>query len=123
MFGTMTTTQPMTHYDFGDVILVGFPFTNLQTVKKRPAVILSNETYNKSRPDVILMAISSKIRHPQEIGENQIVNWGQAGLIKPSVFKPLIATVEQTQVIRKMGDLSPIDRASLQRVLRVLFDL
>lgn len=23
-------------YDFGDVVLAGFPFTNLQTTKKRP---------------------------------------------------------------------------------------
>ena len=26
-------------YNFGDVLLVAFPFTNLQAAKKRPAVI------------------------------------------------------------------------------------
>nr|VFK51729.1 MAG: hypothetical protein BECKTC1821D_GA0114238_11386 [Candidatus Kentron sp. TC] len=26
-------------YNFGDVVLVSFPFTNLQTAKKRPAVV------------------------------------------------------------------------------------
>ncbi|MFW6364017.1 MAG: type II toxin-antitoxin system PemK/MazF family toxin [Spirochaeta sp.] len=52
------------HYNYGDVVLVSFPFTNLQTIKKRPAVILSNENYNANRPDVILMAITSKVREP-----------------------------------------------------------
>lgn len=28
-----------TAYDFGDVVLVDFPYTNLQATKKRPAVI------------------------------------------------------------------------------------
>nr|VFK59133.1 MAG: hypothetical protein BECKUNK1418G_GA0071005_100641 [Candidatus Kentron sp. UNK]VFK69038.1 MAG: hypothetical protein BECKUNK1418H_GA0071006_100933 [Candidatus Kentron sp. UNK] len=30
-------------YNFGDVVLVGFPFTNLQTTKKRPAVVISRK--------------------------------------------------------------------------------
>lgn len=39
----------MTLYEFGDVVLVGFPFTNLQTVKKRPAVIVSSHAYQQQR--------------------------------------------------------------------------
>ena len=40
----------MTDCKFGDVVLVGFPFTNLQTAKKRPAVIISNAVYQQQRP-------------------------------------------------------------------------
>ena len=51
-----------TNYNFGDVVLVGFPFTNLQTVKKRPAVVISSKAYQQNRPDVILMAITRQLR-------------------------------------------------------------
>ncbi len=34
-------------YEFGDVVLVPFPFTNQAASKKRPAVIVSSETYNR----------------------------------------------------------------------------
>ena len=59
----------MTRYDFGDVVLVGFPFTSLQATKRRPAVIISNRSYQQNRPDVILMAITGQIREPLSIGE------------------------------------------------------
>nr|VFJ71063.1 MAG: mRNA interferase MazF [Candidatus Kentron sp. FW] len=48
----------MTTYSFGDVVLVSFPFTNLQTAKKRPAVVISQKTYQQNRSDVILMAVT-----------------------------------------------------------------
>ena len=107
----------MTHYKFGDVVLVGFPFTNLQTTKKRPAVVLSRESYNEQRPDIILMAISSRVREPLESGEAFVVDWQTAGLIKPSIFKPLIATIEQDLVLNKLGVLNRIDQEMLQQLL------
>ncbi len=41
----------MTSCEFGDV--VPFPFTDQSTVKKRPAVVISSETYHRERPDVV----------------------------------------------------------------------
>lgn len=46
----------MTTYNFGDIILVPFPFTDQSTSKKRPAVVISSDAYNKDRPGIILMA-------------------------------------------------------------------
>lgn len=31
----------MTDYEFGDVVLIPFPFTDQTTAKKRPAVVVS----------------------------------------------------------------------------------
>jgi mRNA interferase MazF len=45
----------MTTCDVGDIVLVSFPFTNLQATKKRPAVVISNTAYQQARPDVIVM--------------------------------------------------------------------
>jgi mRNA interferase MazF len=44
-------------------------------------------------------------------------DWQQAGLLKPSLLKPLIATLEQTQIIKPMGQFSPVDLMGLQQVL------
>jgi mRNA interferase MazF len=96
-------------YNFGDVVLVSFPFTNLQTRKQRPAVVISNADYQQSRSDIILMAITSQIRSPLNFGEAIIEHWSEAGLLKPSVIKPLIATLEQTQIIKIMGRLNHMD--------------
>jgi len=109
-----------TSYDFGDVVLVAFPFTNLQATKKRPAVIISNQTYQQNRPDVILMAITSQIRQPLATGEAILRDWQAAGLVKPSVFKPLIATLEKNQVVKVMGQLSAADRESLGKVIQTI---
>ena len=49
----------MTSYNFGDVVLVPFPFTDRTTNKKRPAVVISSEVYNAEYLDRILMGITS----------------------------------------------------------------
>jgi len=41
--------------EFGDVVLVPFPFTDQTTTKKRPAVVVSSDAYHRDRPDVILI--------------------------------------------------------------------
>jgi mRNA-degrading endonuclease toxin of MazEF toxin-antitoxin module len=51
----------MTRFEFGDIVLVPFPFTDQTTTKKRPAVIISAEDYNRKSPDLIIMAITSQI--------------------------------------------------------------
>ncbi|MGO1500036.1 MAG: type II toxin-antitoxin system PemK/MazF family toxin [Marinobacter sp.] len=115
--------QPTTSYKFGDVVLVGFPFTNLKTTKKRPAVILSSSSYQAYRPDIVMLAITSQIRDPLTYGEALIADWKQAGLIKPSVFKPLIATVDQEIVLKKMGSLGDNDQLKLKALLQSVLDL
>lgn len=113
-FGAMTTTLFMTTYSFGDIALVAFPFTNLQATKKRPVVVISNML---TRPDIILMAITSQIKQPLEFGEYLLAEWQQAGLPKASVIKPLVATIEQKQIIKSIGRLSPVDQKGLEVVL------
>lgn len=51
------------------------------------------------------------------VGEAMIAKWNEAGLLKPSVFKPLLATIEKGLVLRKLGRLTEEDRRSLRGVL------
>lgn len=106
-----------TNYKFGDVVLVSFPFTHLQSTKKRPAVIVSSTAYCGQRPDVIVLAITSRVHQPSGFGESMIEEWEQAGLLKLSAFKPLIATIEQAGILRTLGLLAARDLASLHNLL------
>jgi len=65
----------MISYDFGDVVLVPFPFTDQSASKKRPAVIVSSAAYNAARLDLILMAITSQVRATTAFGEVLIPEW------------------------------------------------
>jgi mRNA interferase MazF len=50
----------MTSYDAGDVVLVRYPFTDLSTSKRRPAVILSPRSYSDRFDDVVVMPLTSR---------------------------------------------------------------
>jgi len=101
-------------HSFGEVVLVPFPFTNQAGVKQRPAVIVSSPLYNARRRDLVIMAITSQVRSPLGFGEALILDWQTAGLIKPSVLKPVLTTIEQGLVLRTLGSLSTADLRTLQ---------
>jgi mRNA interferase MazF len=88
---------------FGDVVLVPFPFTDQTASKKRPAVVVSADAYHQRRP---VMAVRSLILRPAgALGEVLINDWHGAGLPKASLIKPVLATIEQGLILRKLGSL------------------
>ncbi len=110
----------MTNYNFGDVILVPFPFTNQAGTKKRPAVVVSKAVYNSSHPDLVLAAVTSQIRKPLKIDEVEIIEWQNSGLLKPSVKKPVFTTIEKSLILRRLGSLEDSDANNLQKTLQLI---
>lgn len=43
----------------GDIVLIPIPFTDLTAQKRRPVIVISNDGYNQSAPDVIVVAMTS----------------------------------------------------------------
>jgi len=107
-------------FEFGDIVLVSFPFTNLAASKKRPAVVVSNHAYNAARPDVVIMAVTSQVRANPSLIEIAVAQWQSAGLLKPSAIKPVFATLEQELVLRRLGSLDNGDQAALRTVIGTL---
>jgi len=105
-------------YEFGDIVLVPFPFTDQTASKRRPAAIVSSRAYNLARPDLVVMAVTSQIRALPALGEVWINRWQEAGLLKPSAIKPVFATIEQRLVIRQLGILAVGDRDTLRAAIR-----
>lgn len=110
-----------TGFEFGDVVLVAFPFTDQVRSKKRPAVIVNSTGYARARPDVILMAITSRLRQPVDFGEVPIQDWGSAGLLRASAIKPVVFTTEQTLLSRRLGKLSTSDQQAVRDLITAIF--
>jgi len=107
-------------FSFGDVVLVRFPFTNQIAFKQRPAVVVSSQTYNSVRPDVIIMPVTSQLRPTGAFGEVMLVDWSSAGLLKPSAIKPIFATLEQALLLKRLGSLEDADQKALRHLINTL---
>jgi mRNA interferase MazF len=110
----------MTNYNFGDVVLVPFPFTDQTTTKKRPAVIVSSSNYQRDRSDLIMIAVTSQMNPATSFGEITISDWQAAGFIKPSIIKSVMTTISKGLVIKKLGQLEEVDRQALHNLLQLI---
>ncbi|MBN2143805.1 MAG: type II toxin-antitoxin system PemK/MazF family toxin [Candidatus Aureabacteria bacterium] len=106
----------MTHYKIGDVVLVGFVFSEQTGKKQRPAAVISCESYNKSRQEIIIAGITSNI-HRKLKGEIHIRHWKEANLLYPSVISGVIQTIKREMVVRRFGELHPDDLKNYQQTV------
>ena len=108
----------MTAYDFGDVVLVGFPHTDLRNVSKRPALVI----YDADDLDILVARITT-----QEYitgADYKIVEWKRSGLIAESFVRlSKQATIEKKYTIMKLGTLIESEQENIKSVLREIFKL
>ena len=108
-----------TGFRFGDIVLVPFPFTDQTGTKKRPAVVVSSDAYHRQRIDLVVMALTSQLlRTADAIGEVLVAEWQEAGLPKPSLIKPVLATIERGLILRRLGGLQQPDQQALRSALQ-----
>lgn len=103
-------------YNKWDIVLVPFPFTDLKTLKKRPALIVSPDEYNKNL-DVVIAFITSNLDSEYRIGDYKIQNWQESNLPKPSMIRMKFATVDKSIILKKLGKLSEKDVIEFKRIL------
>ena len=115
------TTPSTTAYEAGDVVLVRFPFTDLSSQKRRPAVVLFSGAEGSRYRDLIVMALTSRLVAESRPGEYRLQDWPSAGLLLPTMTKPLLATLSSNMIVRRLGSLAPADRQGVASVLRLLF--
>jgi mRNA interferase MazF len=111
----------MTDYRKWDIILVPFPFTDLTTSKKRPALVVSPDSYNRSGPDLVIAFITSRTDVSQRPGDHRIRSWKESGLPKASLLRMKFATIDCEIVEKKIGRLSEAERSGVRHALRDFF--
>ena len=103
-------------------MLVNFVFADESGVKRRPAVIVSSETYNSGRDEVVIAAITSRTDRVLA-GDHLIADWQSAGLLFPSVATGIIRTIKQGIIDRKLGSMTLPDMAAINSQLRLILEL
>lgn len=90
-----------------DIVLIPIPFTDLSSAKKRPVVIVSNDVYNESFQDVVVVAITSNLE-PVMYSipiDNTCLEQGQ--LKVPSLIRSdKIYTLHKEIIVKKLGRIS-----------------
>ena len=109
----------MTRFEPGDVVLVRFPFTDLEAARKRPALVLSPPEFAQSHRDVVVLALTSR---PQSDDSLRLAEWRAAGLLRPTWLKPLIGTLSGRLVVRRLGKLADADGPCVAKALSELID-
>lgn len=101
----------------GDIVLVPFPFTNLTGQKIRPALVLV-----VSEDDIIIAFITTK---SHDMTYEMSINPSHENGLKVHSFLRVnkLATVERELVLGRLGSLSSVELASLNSVLKVMFQL
>jgi mRNA interferase MazF len=88
-------------------------------MKKRPAVVIGSDTYHRHRADVVVMAVTSQASKSVVAAGDVLINeWKDAGLLKPSLIKPVLATLDRRLVLRRLGELRDRDRDALRVALK-----
>lgn len=100
----------------GDVVTVDFP--GALGVKRRPAVVISTDTYHTTRPDVVLALLTGQITGATGPTDYLLQDWSSAGLHNPSAFRVFLATLPATSIV-VIGHLSGRDWREVQARLHI----
>ena len=87
----------------GDLWWVHFPFSESRNIKRRPALVIDNDTIA-----ILTVYVTSQDKSsPYSI---EITNWKEAGLSKPSWIRiDKIVKLHESSIDRKIGELSSSD--------------
>lgn len=100
----------MTNYKRGNIVLVLFPDSNLNTAKKRPALIVQADNLQTGLPQVIVAMITSNLKRANHISRVTVhlnsSEGKQSGLVSDSVIATdNLATIQEKFIDKVLGNL------------------
>jgi mRNA interferase MazF len=109
----------MPNFSKNEIILVRYPFSDLTTVKVRPAVIVGRFART---PDYVIVPLTS---HTSQLaaGEFVLKEWQAAGLNLPSAVKRGIYTIHESLILKSVGRLPAEDARQVAQSLRKWLEL
>lgn len=98
--------------DLGDVVVVPFPFVDITAEKRRPSLVLSRRSFNRSHEHAIcaMITTASRTHWPSDIA---IADLDAAGLPRPCVVRFKLFTLPNTMILRRAGALARPDRDNI----------
>jgi mRNA interferase MazF len=107
----------MMPFEQGTVVLVRFPFTNLDSAKKRPALVVSPAAYTRRYGDLAVLALTSQ---PQPEPFLALDHWELAGLLGPTWIKPSLFCIHDSVIDRSIGSLAGDDSVRVSQAVALL---
>ena len=101
-----------------DVVAVNFPFIEGTDAKRRPALIVSSDRMRDGQ-QLYWIAMITTAKSGQRPRDIPVTNRERAGLPEDCVIRAArLVTVTDVQISRKLGDITPKDRAAVSALLR-----
>ena len=100
----------------GEVVIVPFPFSERPGTQRRPALVLSTESFNQGGHTAYAM-ITTQVRPPWR-GDTPIQDREAAGLPRSCFVRLKLFTLDNRLVLRRAGRLSNRDQIRLKSNLR-----
>jgi mRNA interferase MazF len=104
----------------GDVVVVDFP--GVTGIKKRPAIVVSTDTYHTHRPDIIICLLTTRIAAATAPTDYVLLDWAAANLHRPSAARSFLATVPAAGIVAR-GHLTDRDWLQVLDRLKVALAL
>jgi len=105
--------------DFGDIVVVPFPFVDRAAEKRRPSLVLSHSDFNDSHGHSIcaMITTAARTKWPSDIA---IENLKPAGLPQPCVVRWKIFALPNAIILRRAGRLASRDRDNIVAAARIV---
>lgn len=104
-------------YEPWSVVAVPFPFTEKAKSKKRPALIISTEKFQKETGHAAFLMITSA-KHSAWYGDFAVTDLAKTGLSQDVVVRQKIFTLDLRVIEKSIGALSKKDIDALKLLLK-----
>ena len=98
-----------------DVVVVPFPFTDRDSSRRRPALVVSSRRFHaRHRQSILAMITSTRAEWPSDVS---IRHWREAGLRVPCKVRLKLFTLDEDLVLQRIGKLSEEDGVAVKQAL------
>jgi mRNA interferase MazF len=105
-------------YNRWSVVAVAFPFLEGTDSKRRPALVISSDRLAREQ-ELYWIAMITTAKSGKRPDDVTITDHERAGLPEDCVIRAArIATVSETQIARKVGDITMKDRNAVLSLIR-----
>jgi len=112
----------------GDVVIAMFPNSSGAPAKPRPVLVVQSDSYNAKMRNVIVAAITTNLKHASDPA-SVLIDVGtpeakSSGLLQSSIVSCVnLATIDETLVARKIGQLESGLMQQVDKSLKVALSL
>jgi mRNA interferase MazF len=105
----------------GDIVLVPVPFTDLSSQKRRPVIVISNDAYNRTAADIVVVAMTSNPAVSPFSLPIASVDLVEGTLNRPGMVRvDKVYTLAQSIVVKKFGKVLPQFIRQIRQLLEAL---